>query len=85
MQNPPPTGKNVPGQATRGFWTGLEPIGAHATAPQSAHQAWLMTAAQTGCLLAEFLQDFVENLKRPAHLAHVALTMPVIVHRLALA
>jgi hypothetical protein len=44
-----------------------------------------MTAAQTGCLLAEFLQDFVENLKRPAHLAHVALTMPVIVHRLALA
>ena len=39
----------------------------------------------TGCLLVDFLQDFVENLKRPAHLAHVALTMPVIVHRLALA
>ena len=39
----------------------------------------------TGCLLVNFLQDFVENLKRSAHLAHIALTMPVIVHRLALA
>ncbi len=37
----------------------------------------------TGCLLVDFLQDFVENLKRSAHLAHIALTMPVIVHRLA--
>ncbi len=37
------------------------------------------------CLLANFLQDFVENLKRPAHFAHVALTMSVRMHRLALA
>jgi hypothetical protein len=31
-------------------------------------------------LLADFLRNLVENLKRPAHFAHVVLAMSLIVH-----
>ncbi len=42
-------------------------------------------SGSNGCLLADFAQDFVEETKRFPHFGPVALTMPFIVHLLALA
>ena len=42
-------------------------------------------SGSNGSLLADFAQDLVEDTKRIPHFGPVALTMPIIVHRLALA